>query len=183
MTTTLTVREASAEDVAALVAVAAETFPLACPPGTDPGAIRLHLRDRLNADAFAAWVADPAATLVVADDGAALQGYALVLTGRCVDEDAAETLAGVGVDIAHVHELSKIYVRASAQGGGAASALLDAAATAASSAHGDLPMWLGTNVANARAQAFYARHGFEVVGGRTYRVGDQDHSDVVMLRA
>ncbi|MDN4476077.1 GNAT family N-acetyltransferase [Demequina sp. SYSU T00192] len=182
MTGTFAVRDATLADVPALVAVAAETFPLACPPGTDPEAIRVHLRDRLNADAFAAWVADPTASLVVAEDDAAVQGYALVLTGRCGDDLAAESLAGLGVDTSRIHELSKIYLRADAQGGGAAGALLEAATSAASSAHGALPMWLGTNVANERAQAFYRRSGFEVVGGRTYRVGGQDHTDVVMLR-
>ncbi|WP_062290506.1 GNAT family N-acetyltransferase [Demequina phytophila] len=178
----LTAREATAADVPALVAVAAETFPLACPPDTDPEAIRIHVRDRLGVPAFAGWVADPAATAVVAEDDAGVQGYALILTGRCDDAGASETLAGVGVDTARVHELSKIYVRAAAQGGGGARTLLEAALARASSTHGDLPTWLGTNVANARAQAFYAKAGFEVVGQRTYLVGGQEHFDVVMLR-
>ncbi len=182
MTAALTVRVAARGDVPALVALAAETFPLACPPGTEPDAIAAHIRQHLGPPAFEAWVADDAASVVVADGDDALAGYAVVLTGPCGDSNAARALSKIGVDTSRVHELSKIYVRSSTQGTGAAGALLEASATAAWSAHGDLPMWLGTNEANARAQAFYARHGFAVVGSRTYRVGGQDHSDVVMLR-
>ncbi|WP_062389232.1 GNAT family N-acetyltransferase [Demequina iriomotensis] len=183
MTSPLTVRAAARADVHALVRLAADTFPLACPPGTDPAAIAAHLRDALGPAAFEAWLGDDAATLMVAARDDALVGYALVLTGECGDEDASGPLSSAGVDTARVHELSKIYVRASTQGTGAAGALLEAAVAAASSTHGDLPVWLGTNEANARAQAFYARHGFAVIGGRTYRVGGQEHADVVMLRA
>ena len=46
-----------------------------------------------------------------------------------------------------------------------------------------LPFWLGTNGRNERAQAFYRKSGFEVVGRRTYRVGDLEHDDVVLLRS
>ena len=67
--------------------------------------------------------------------------------------------------------------------GGAAGALLEATLDAVRTAHGAGPAWLGTNADNARARAFYARHGFALVGERTYRVGGQDHADVVMLRA
>ncbi|WP_169816442.1 GNAT family N-acetyltransferase [Demequina soli] len=176
-------RAAAPADVPALVELAAATFPLACPPSADPVAIRSHIATRLNADAFVAWVADASATLMVVDGAGRLDGYALVLTGRCGDASAAPSLAAQGVDTATLHELSKIYVRASAQGGGVAPALLEGALAAAVEAHGALPTWLGTNKANARAQAFYARHGFAVVGGRTYVVGGQEHADVVMLRA
>ncbi|WP_082096834.1 GNAT family N-acetyltransferase [Demequina gelatinilytica] len=182
MSPALAVRAAALADVPALVALAAETFPLACPPGTPPETIATHIRDNLGAHAFEAWVADDAATVAVADGDDAPAGYAVVLAGPCGDRDAARVLAGIGVSVDRVLELSKIYVRASSQGSGVAGALLDAALSVASSTHGDLPVWLGTNAANSRAQAFYARHGFTVVGSRTYRVGGQDHSDVVMLR-
>ena len=36
------------------------------------------------------------------------------------------------------------------------------------------------NQENARAQRFYGRHGFAVVGAKRFRVGDRDESDFVM---
>ena len=41
-------------------------------------------------------------------------------------------------------------------------------------------VWLGVNQENARAQRFYGRHGFAVVGAKRFRVGDRDESDFVM---
>ena len=46
----------------------------------------------------------------------------------------------------------------------------------------DRAVWLGTNGENARAQAFYRKHGFAVAGSRTYVVGGESHDDVVMVR-
>jgi len=179
----VTIRPAAPGDVDALVDVAAATFPLACPPGSHPDAIAAHIRERLGVPAFEAWLADPGATLLVAEGAGRLDGYALALTGPCSDAEAAVALEARGVATGRIHELSKIYVRPEAHGGGAAGALLEATLDAVRTAHGAGPAWLGTNADNARARAFYARHGFALVGERTYRVGGQDHADVVMLRA
>ena len=43
-------------------------------------------------------------------------------------------------------------------------------------------MWLGVNQRNERAQRFYAKHGFEVVGTKHMRVGDRIHDDFVLAR-
>ncbi|WP_084040466.1 GNAT family N-acetyltransferase [Demequina sp. NBRC 110053] len=183
MNSPLTVRPATVTDVPALVELAAVTFPLACPPSTTAEAIAEHLRVKLSAEVIGGWVAREDSTVVVAADGDRLCAYALVVTGPCGDPLAARALATVGVDPDHIHELSKIYALPAQQGSGIAAALLDACVAAAVDAHGEAPVWLGTNSENARAQAFYRRCGFEVVGERTFNVGGRDESDVVMLRA
>lgn len=43
-------------------------------------------------------------------------------------------------------------------------------------------MWLGTNEENARARRFYAKHGFEPVGTKRFRLGDRYEHDVVFER-
>ena len=55
---TLHVRAAAPDDAAALAALAALTFPLACPPGTDAADIREFVRGNLTAAHLAAHVAD-----------------------------------------------------------------------------------------------------------------------------
>lgn len=178
------VRRATADDAAALADLAAVTFPLACPPGTSPDAIAEHVATQLSPERFRAWAASADGVLLVVEpDGAgpgaagdAPVGYALLVRGT-PDDPGVEAAVGPGAAV----ELSKIYVHPRAQGTGVASALMRAALDAAPTLGEGLTVWLGTNVLNARAQAFYRKHGFAVVGSRTYVVGGEEHSDVVMV--
>lgn len=201
-TATTAVRRATTADAAALADLAALTFPLACPPGTSPDAIAEHVATQLSPDRFRAWAASAAhalllvetaasspgtstgistATAVTASDAGSPEaasgplGYALVARGVPDDPDVAAAV-GPGEAV----ELSKIYVHPAAQGTGVASVLMTATTGAAALLGPGLPLWLGTNGHNARAQAFYRKHGFAVVGGRTYVVGGETHADVVM---
>ncbi|MEK8228244.1 N-acetyltransferase [Oerskovia sp. M15] len=106
-----------------------------------------------------------------------LVGYALLVRGVPGDPDI---MAVVGDE--PTVELSKIYVHPGSQGTGVAGDLMRAALDAASELVADRAVWLGTNGENARAQAFYRKHGFEVAGSRTYVVGGEPHDDVVMVR-
>ncbi|MBE9927902.1 GNAT family N-acetyltransferase [Cellulosimicrobium cellulans] len=205
-TATTAVRRATTADAAALADLAAITFPLACPPGTSPDAIAEHVATQLSPDRFRAWAASAAHALLLveaASPGASAGtsrgasagtsagsvttdagspeaatgplGYALLARGVPDDPDVAAAV-GPGEAV----ELSKIYVHPAAQGTGVASVLMTATTGAAALLGPGLPLWLGTNGHNARAQAFYRKHGFAVVGGRTYVVGGETHADVVM---
>ncbi|MFF3066123.1 GNAT family N-acetyltransferase [Oerskovia sp. NPDC057915] len=197
MTTSL--RTATPADADRLAALAAITFPLACPPGSDPAAVAEHIRTQLSPERFVAWSASADHALLVAEspgspgspdvgpgspddrtgsDGAGdLVGYALLVRGVPDDTDI---VAVVGAE--PTVELSKIYVHPASQGTGVASDLLRAALDAAPALVPDRAVWLGTNGENARAQAFYRKHGFAVAGTRTYVVGGEAHDDVVMVR-
>jgi ribosomal protein S18 acetylase RimI-like enzyme len=59
--------------------------------------------------------------------------------------------------------------------------LLEAALAVARDA-GAAGMWLGTNQANARAQRFYVKSGFEKVGTKRFWVGDHWEDDFVFER-
>jgi len=180
---TVRVRLATTEDARALAGLAAVTFPLACPPGTSPEAIAEHVATQLSPERFLAWAASADHALLLVEpasdggthDAAGPLGYALLVRGVPDDPDVAAAV-GPGEAV----ELSKIYVHPAAQGTGAASVLMTATTQAATRLGPGLPVWLGTNVLNARAQAFYRKHRFEVVGRRTYVVGGETHSDVVM---
>lgn len=174
------VRRATPDDAAPLADLAAVTFPLACPPGTSPEAIAQHVATQLSPERFRTWAASAAHVLLLVEpggqtDAGAPLGYALLVRGVPDDPDVAAAV-GSGEAV----ELSKIYVHPDAQGTGVAGALMRAVQDAAPSLGEDLPMWLGTNGLNARAQAFYRKHGFAAVGSRTYVVGGEEHSDVVM---
>lgn len=174
----MTVRRAVPSDAAALAEVAAVTFALACPPSTAKQAIADFVATALSAEAFARHLADPSRVLLVDDPGEGpLDGYTMLVLGEPADADVVRSIR-----VRPTAELSKIYVRPGQHGRGTAGGLLERTVEAARE-RGAAGMWLGTNQENERAQRFYAKHGFERVGVKHFRLGDRDEDDYVFERA
>jgi len=150
-------------DADELAAIAAATFPLACPPSADPGDIAACITENLSAERFAMYLGDPQRCVLAARHGGRIIGYAMLIRG---DADV---------------ELSKIYVLADHHRSGAAAALMDAGLAWAIE-NGARAVWLGVNQNNERATAFYRKHGFAVTGTRTFRLGSSLEDDFVMVR-
>lgn len=178
------VRPAVLEDVPEVARVAALTFPDACPPTTPQAAKDEHIARNLNEDVVAGWIADPRHAVHVAvrpeghDDAGAVLGY--VMADLDPEEEPAVT-AAVGPD-APVGCLSKLYLLPEARGTGAAAALM-AAGLDSMRAAGLGHAWLGTSVANHRANAFYEKVGFRRVGARRFMVAGTPEEDNVRLTA
>ena len=152
-------------DAAELAAVAAQTFPLACPPATPAEDIESFIDAHLSAERFAEYLADPQRAIVTAAHDGRIIGYTMLIR-----DTAGETA-----------ELSKIYVLADHHGTGASTALMDRTLATAES-WGVRSVWLGVNQANQRAQRFYAKCGFTVNGTRTFQVGTRIENDYLMVR-
>jgi GNAT superfamily N-acetyltransferase len=181
-TTSGVVRRATAEDAAEVAWLAALTFPLACPPEASRTEIATHIAQKLTPARFREWATSDRHALFVYDDGVRLLGYALLVLGTPEGAAEAATVQEASGRPAPYVELSKIYVQPDAQGGVVSGALVRAATEVADELGPGLPYWLATNAQNLRAQAFYRKHGFEVIGKRTYVVGGLEHDDVVLLR-
>jgi GNAT superfamily N-acetyltransferase len=78
-------------------------------------------------------------------------------------------------------ELSKMYVLPGHHGSEVSAALM-AATVALAVDFGCAGIWLGVNQQNARAQRYYAKHGFHRVGTKTFTVGAEVHDDFVFER-
>lgn len=78
-------------------------------------------------------------------------------------------------------ELKRIYVLSRYHGQGIAVALLDAALDHARQSNRKR-LLLGTYEDNHRAMAFYAKHGFEIVGTRKFNVGGKVYDDIIMAK-
>lgn len=165
-------------DAAALSSLAAATFPLACPPHTTPEAIADFIARNFGVDHFEAYLADRERILLVAEapDDSSLLGYTMLVAGEPVDADAARA-----VTVRPAIEFSKVYVHAASHGTGAGAALMRASLDAARAA-GAATAWLGVNEENARAIAFYERHGFAKVGRKHFTVGGRVENDWVLER-
>ena len=166
-------RAAAAADAAMLAVTGTATF-LGAYTWALPGAdiVDFCLRHHTTA-AYAAYLAKPDTRITLAVTGAdAPVGYAMV---------CAPDIEGFAIEPGDL-ELKRIYLLSRYQGLGAGGRLLRAA-FADALALGAKRLLLGTHEGNVKAIAFYRRHGFELVGSRTFQVGAQSCCDLVMARA
>ena len=171
-------RPATPDDLPALAALAALTFPLACPPHVTAEAKAAFIAANLTADHFARYLDDTARDVLVAvDEAGVLTGYALLVEREPADADVA-----AAITLRPTVELSKCYVHPDHHGAGVAAALM-AASLDAAAAREAAGVWLGVNQQNARAQRFYGKSGFERVGVKRFLVGDRYEDDYVFERA
>jgi diamine N-acetyltransferase len=165
-------RRAEPADAAACALVAGATFLEAFAGVLDRDDIVAHLARHSSADAFARWIADPdsVVTLAEAAEGGAPLAY-MVLTAP--DLPVAPRPDDV--------ELKRIYALAPTHGSGLGPALM-ARALEDARALGRRRVLLGVHGGNRRAQRFYAKQGFAVVGERRFLVGTTWHDDLVFAR-
>ncbi|WP_193043180.1 GNAT family N-acetyltransferase [Mycolicibacterium baixiangningiae] len=167
---------ATRADLPELAAVAASTFPLACPTSVTAENIAAFVAENLSEHRFADYLTDPDRVLLVARDGARMVGYAMLIRGVPDDDDVQQA-----VTLRPAIEVSKMYVVPESHGAGASSALMAEALTVARDT-GYRCAWLGVNQENRRAQSFYSKHGFAVTGTKSFRLGAAVENDFVMVR-
>ncbi|OBC00177.1 acetyltransferase [Mycobacterium sp. 852013-50091_SCH5140682] len=171
------VEQARRADLPELAAVAAATFPLACPPSSTPENIAAFIAENLSEQRFGDYLGDPERVLLIArENSGAIAGYAMLIRGVPDDDDVQRA-----VELRPAIELSKIYVLPQRHGAGAAPALMTDALQRAATL-GFSSVWLGVNQTNERAQRFYRKHGFTVNGTKTFRLGAGIENDYVMVR-
>lgn len=170
------VRRAGAGDAGALAAVAAATFPLACPPDAKPEAIQDFIAHHLTETSFDGYLADPARELYLVEVDSVAAGYTMLVFGEPADPDVLAV-----VTARPVAELSKVYVLPEHHGLGLAQTLV-AASIDAAAARGVKALWLGVNEHNAKANRFYEKVGFVTVGNKKFLVGQRWEDDFVKVR-
>lgn len=177
----MNVRRALSADAAGLSRLAALTFPLACTPQTTAETLAAHIAEHLGEESFRAHLADPAHILLIATDEHDLDaepvGYTMLVSGEPSDPDVVRALRR-----RPTIELARCYVHPDHHGTGTASQLMAATIETARES-GAAGIWLGVSEENARANAFYARHGFEHVGAKRFHIGEVWENDFVRERA
>ncbi len=173
---TITIRIASASDASALTQLGARTFRDTFEDSNTPEDMARYLAGAFTPEQQAAEIADPSGIVLVAEhatgvDGAGLIGYAQLVSG-----EAPAPVRGPAP-----MELKRLYVDRAWHGRGVAQSLMNAGLDAAR-ARGAQTMWLGVWERNPRAQAFYAKYGFERVGEHTFVLGDDAQTDWLFAR-
>ena len=118
---------------------------------------------------FTAFLTSSSTTILVAEVSEHLVGYARVDVGMSCPES---TISKV--------QLATLYVQEHFTGKGVRNALLAEAETLAVKRMAT-PLWLTVNAMNNRAIAFYAKHGYTKVGITQFRLGDNDHENLVLV--
>ena len=164
-------RRAGEGDAARLSLVAGATFLEAFAGVLDGDDIVVHVREQSGPPAFLRYLASGAvATLAEAVEGDAPLGYSLLTEPDLPVEPRDGDI-----------ELKRIYALFPTHGSGLGPALM-ARAMADARGAGRRRMLLGVYGGNARAQRFYVKQGFQVVGTRRFRVGSTWHDDLIFAR-
>ncbi len=164
-------------DATELAAVAARTFPLACPPAATIENIAAFIDAHLSAERFTEYLTDPDRAVIAAYDDGRIVGYCMLIRGIPGDDADVQR----AVTLAPSMELSKMYVLPDNHGAGIAAMLMQAAVDHAANM-AVKSMWLGVNQQNRRAQRFYAKHDFTIQGTKTFHLGSAVENDYVMVR-
>jgi GNAT superfamily N-acetyltransferase len=167
------IRRAVVGDEYTLHELALATFALATTKGTAQSDIDAFIAQHLSAQRFASYLADPQRALFLASVDGEPSGYTMLVFGEPYDADVARA-----IESRPTVELSKVYARAEAHGTGLAAEMLRVTLEHAR-ASGAASVWLGVNRHNPRANAFYEKNGFVVVGTKQFHIGDRLENDFV----
>nr|WP_261794017.1 GNAT family N-acetyltransferase [Pseudomonas oryzihabitans] len=143
---------------------------MACPPGTRQEDINAYVTATLQPGHIAAMLEDTSYRCWVVESDSKVQGIAML-------DLHPEPIGVEAADAAQAAELKRCYIYPALHGTGAASALVE---QAIASYHGAFRLTVADQ--NLRAQAFYKKHGFVVVGETQFLCGTDVHRDLVMLR-
>jgi ribosomal protein S18 acetylase RimI-like enzyme len=176
MTLAFEIREAALAEAESLCAFAWRTFTetfledLGCAyPEADIATFR---EEAYRPELFVRWSQSSDYGVWVAETNGRYVGYAVV-SPCSFDHELARPEHG---------ELKRLYVSRDGQGRGVAPALLGCAMDGLT-ARGRTPVFLSVWSGNLRAQAFYAKHGFEKVADFKFPVGETLDDEFLMRRA
>jgi diamine N-acetyltransferase len=166
------IRRATESDADLLASLGATTFHESFAAQNTPENMTAYLAATFGPEKQQAELADPRNTFLIAESAGVAIGYAHLRTGKtpeCVSDPKAI-------------ELVRLYVSSTFQGSGVGGRLMDACLTEARQA-GHQTIWLGVWQQNTRAQAFYDRWNFSVVGEHVFQLGDDPQMDWIMQRS
>ena len=165
------IRKATEADAAQLAEFGARTFFESFGADNTPEDMRSHLDSAFSPQKQLAELRNPdIETLIVIAPEGSWAGFAQLRAGK----------RSAGVPEQGSVELWRFYVDKAWHGQGVAARLMQAAKQVARR-RGATTLWLGVWQRNARAQAFYRKHGFAKVGNQVFVVGSDPQTDDVLL--
>lgn len=173
---TLTFRRATEQDTEALCSFAYNVFHETFAPYNTPENLTDYMSQAFSVEKIKAEIMDPANVFVVAELSQALIGYYKLTTGF----DRTDTsLPSVIQNHSFSILLERFYVDFSWHGTPVAKHLIQHCLELAQSLKQEI-LFLGVWEKNLRAQKFYQKWGFKIVGSHPFIVGDEIQTDYWM---
>ena len=166
------VRQATADDAAAVAAFAERTFVETFGADNTPDDLAAHVAKTFGVAQQTHELNDPRMITLLGETGRKLVAFAQLRRG-----EPPECVTGPDPI-----ELLRFYVDRPSHGRGIAQSLMRAVEDAARGA-GARTLWLGVWERNPRAIAFYAKCGFTDIGEQEFVVGSDRQTDRVMARS
>ena len=169
----ITIRQAVSEDAKLLTDLAYTTFwdAFAHHPKNAPDDLNHYMRQAFNQEQTTAELADPKNIFIIAEIDGEAAGYAKIVIDHIEPGITAERPV----------ELARLYSHQKYLGQGVGKTLMEACFDRAREEDRDV-MWLGVWEYNPRAQRFYEKNGFRVVGSHVFQLGKDAQTDLLMQR-
>ena len=167
------IRQAVPEDAKLLTDLAYTTFwdAFAHHPKNAPDDLNHYMRQAFNQEQITAELADAKNIFLIAEIGDEAAGYSKIIIDNIEPGITAERPV----------ELSRLYSHQKHLGQGVGQRLMEACFKRARAEDRDV-MWLGVWEYNPRAQRFYEKNGFRVVGSHVFLLGKDPQTDLLMQR-
>jgi len=172
--TTISLRQATTDDAKLLTDLAYTTFwdAFAHHPKNAPDDLNHYMRQAFNQEQIAEELTDPKNIFLIAEIDGDPAGYSKIII------DNIEP----GITGERPVELSRLYAHQKFLGQGIGQTLMEACFERARAEGCDV-MWLGVWEYNPRAQRFYEKNGFRVVGSHVFQLGEDRQTDLLMQRS
>jgi ribosomal protein S18 acetylase RimI-like enzyme len=169
----INIRQASSDDAKLLTDLAYTTFwdAFAHHPKNAPEDLNHYMRQAFSLEQITTELADTKSIFLIAELEAEAAGYAKIIIDNIEPGIAAERPI----------ELNRLYSHQRFLGQGVGQQLMDACFDRAKEENRDV-MWLGVWEYNPRAQRFYEKNGFRVVGKHTFLLGSDPQTDLLMQK-
>jgi ribosomal protein S18 acetylase RimI-like enzyme len=167
------IRQAVPEDAKLLTDLAYTTFwdAFAHHPKNAPDDLNYYMRQAFNQEQITAELSDTKNIFLIAEIEGEAAGYSKIII------DNIEP----GVTAERPVELSRLYSHQKHLGQGVGQTLMDACFERAKADGRDV-MWLGVWEYNPRAQRFYEKNGFRIVGSHVFLLGKDAQTDLLMQK-
>lgn len=168
------IRQAKPEDAKLLTDLSYTTFwdAFAHHPKNAPDDLAHYMRQAFSIEQIAVELADRNSIFLISSIEDRPAGYAKLIVDS-IEEGIAAT---------RPVELSRLYSHQQYLGKGVGQNLMDACFDRAREDGRDV-MWLGVWEFNPRAQRFYEKNGFRVVGKHTFVLGSDPQTDLLMQKS
>ena len=173
MNASVTIREAVPEDAQPLTNLSYTTFwdAFAHHPKNAPDDLAHYMRQAFSVEQITNELNDPKSIFLIAEIEGEMAGYAKLITGNIEP----------GITAERPIELNRLYSQQKFLGKGVGQALMDACLETAKKNGHDV-MWLGVWEYNPRAQRFYEKNGFRIVGKHTFVLGSDPQTELLMQK-